>query len=151
MELQTVEYKKWLESIKNKIKTAQYKAALSVNTQLMELYWVLAKDIVSKQKDANWGDSILEQLSIDLKIEFPTVGGFSRRNLYAIRQWHLFYSSVSEFVPQPVAQIPWGHNRLIISKIKNTEEALFYCNATVFNGWKEKSFGLRCFCEELWK
>ena len=59
--------------------------------------------------------------------------GFSRRNLYAIRQWYLFYNTVSEFVPQVVAQIPWGHNRLIISKIKNTKEALFYCNATAEN------------------
>jgi predicted nuclease of restriction endonuclease-like (RecB) superfamily len=143
MELQTVEYKKWLESIKHKIRTAQFKAALTVNAQLMELYWVLAKDIVSKQQEANWGDSILEQLSIDLKIEFPTVGGFSRRNLYAIRQCYLFYSSVSEFVPQAVAQIPWGHNRLIISKIKNTDEALFYCNATTYNGWNREQLEIQ--------
>ena len=138
MELQTVEYNKWLESIKKKIKTAQFKAALSVSAQLMELYWVLAKDIVNKQQEANWGDSILEQLSIDLKIEFPTVGGFSRRNLYAMRQWYLFYNPISEFVPQLVAQIPWGHNRLIISKIKDVSEALFYCNATTYNGWNRE-------------
>ncbi|MFA9190495.1 PDDEXK nuclease domain-containing protein [Flavobacterium sp. FZUC8N2.13] len=143
MELQPKEYKKWLENIKHKIKTAQFKAALSVNTQLMELYWVLAKDIVNKQQDANWGDSIFEQLSIDLKIAFPTIGGFSRRNLYAIRQWYLFYSTVSEFVPQVVAQIPWGHNRLIISKIKNTEEALFYCNATNYNGWNREQLEIQ--------
>jgi predicted nuclease of restriction endonuclease-like (RecB) superfamily len=55
--------------------------------------------------------------------------------LYAIRQWYLFYSQHSEFVPQAVAQIPWGHNRLIISKIKNIEQALFYCKATLENGW----------------
>lgn len=143
MELQTVEYKKWLGSIKQKIKTAQFKAALSVNAQLMELYWELAKDIVSKQHEAYWGDSILEQLSIDLKIAFPNVGGFSRRNLYAMRQWHLFYSSVSEFVPQAVAQIPWGHNRLIISKIKDATEALFYCNATAYNGWNREQLEIQ--------
>lgn len=143
MELQAIEYKKWLENIKHKIKTAQFKAALSVNTQLMELYWVLAKDIVNKQEEANWGDSIFEQLSIDLKIAFPTIGGFSRRNLYAIRQWYLFYSTVSEFVPQSVAQIPWGHNRLIISKIKNTDEALFYCNATTYNGWNREQLEIQ--------
>ncbi|MBX2923811.1 MAG: hypothetical protein KF746_16525 [Chitinophagaceae bacterium] len=95
------------------------KAAMSVNTQLIELYWDLAKAIVSKQQEANWGDNIFEQLSTDLKLSFPDINGCSRRNLYAIRQWYLFYSSISEFVPQAVAQIPWGHNRLIISKIKN--------------------------------
>lgn len=98
----------------------------------------MAKDIVDKQQEANWGDNVLEQLSTDLKLSFPDIKGFSRRNLYAIRQWYLFYSTVSEFVPQAVAQIPWGHNRLIISKIKNTKEALFYCSATAENGWSRE-------------
>jgi len=138
MKVQPLQYNKWFETIKLKIKSAQLKAAISVNTQLMELYWDLAKDIVNKQKEANWGDSVLEQLATDLKLSFPDIHGFSRRNLYAIRQWHLFYCTVSEFVPQPVAQIPWGHNRLIVSKVKNTKEALFYANATIENGWSRE-------------
>lgn len=133
-----INYKNWLNSLKQKIKTAQLKAAISVNTQLLELYWDLGKDIALKQKEANWGDSILEELSLDLKLAFPNMKGFSRRNLYAIRQWYSFYAEEFEFVPQPVAQIPWGHNRLIISKIKNTEEALFYCKATLQNGWNRE-------------
>ena len=133
-----INYKNWLNSLKQKIKTAQLKAAISVNTQLLELYWDLGKDIALKQKEANWGDSILEELSLDLKLAFPNMKGFSRRNLYAIRQWYSFYAEEFEFVPQAVAQIPWGHNRLIISKIKNTEEALFYCKATLQNGWNRE-------------
>jgi len=133
-----INYKNWLNSLKQKIKTAQLKAAISVNTQLLELYWDLGKDIALKQKEANWGDSILEELSLDLKLAFPDMKGFSRRNLYAIRQWYSFYAEEFEFVPQAVAQIPWGHNRLIISKIKNTEEALFYCKATLQNGWNRE-------------
>lgn len=113
------EYQQWLESIKHRIKNTQLKVAMNANAQLMELYWHLAEELVQKQKKANWGDSLMEQLSIDLRLSFPDINGFSRRNLYAIRQWYLFYSTSSEFVPQPVAQIPWGHNRLIISKIKN--------------------------------
>lgn len=128
-------YKQWLEGIKQKIKTTQLKVAVSANAQLIELYWQLAAEIVQKQKAAHWGDAILEQLSIDLKLSFPNINGFSRRNLYAIRQWYLFYSSQYEFVPQAVAQIPWGHNRLIISKIKNIDQAIFYCRATLENGW----------------
>lgn len=135
MNLQDKTYQKWFEGIKHKIKSAQLKVAVSVNSQLMELYWDLAKDIVNKQQEAKWGDAVLEQLAIDLKLSFPNINGFSRRNLYAIRQWFLFYNNQSQIVPQAVAQIPWGHNRLIISKIKNTEEALFYCNAIVQNGW----------------
>jgi predicted nuclease of restriction endonuclease-like (RecB) superfamily len=135
MKIQDVNYHKWLETIKKKIQSAQLKAAVSVNKQLMELYWELAENIVQKQKEAKWGDAILEQLAIDLRIGFPNIKGFSKRNLYAIRQWYLFYRDISEFVPQSVAQIPWGHNRLIISKIKNKDEAIFYCIATLQNGW----------------
>ena len=135
-------YKQWLEDIKQKIRTTQLKVAISANTQLIELYWQLAEDIVKKQQIANWGDAILEQLSIDLKLSFPNINGFSRRNLYAIRQWYLFYSSQYVFVPQAVAQIPWGHNRLIISKIKNTEEAIYYCKATTENGWSRDNLEL---------
>ena len=138
MEIQSKQYHRWLETIKHKIKSAQLKAAVSVNTQLMELYWDLAKEVVSKQNEARWGDAILEQLATDLKLSFPDIHGFSRRNLYAIRQWYLFYSPISEFVPQAVAQIPWGHNRLIISKIKDTKEALFYANAVLENGWSRE-------------
>jgi len=143
MEIQNKQYYNWLENIKQKIKTAQLKVAVSINTQLMQLYWELAKEIVEKQNDSSWGDSILEQLAIDLKLNFPDIKGFSRRNLYAIRQWYLFYSSSSEFVPQAVAQIPWGHNRLIISKIKSTTEALFYCKATIENGWSREQLEIQ--------
>lgn len=133
-----IHYKNWLKKLKQKIKAAQLKAATTVNTQLLNLYWDLGHDISLKQKEANWGDSILEQLSLDLKLAFPDMKGFSRRNLYAIKQWYSFYVKESEFVPQAVAQIPWGHNRLIISKIKNRDEALFYCKATLQNGWNRE-------------
>jgi predicted nuclease of restriction endonuclease-like (RecB) superfamily len=135
-------YKQWLEDIKQKIRTTQLKVAVSANTQLIELYWQLAEDIVKKQQSSNWGDAVLEQLSLDLKLTFPSISGFSRRNLYAIRQWYVFYSSKYEFVPQAVAQIPWGHNRLIISKVKNIEQAVFYCRATLENGWNRDNLEL---------
>lgn len=135
-------YKQWLENIKHKIKAAQLKAAVSVSSQMLEMYWQLAEEIVAKQKTANWGEAVLEQLSIDLKLSFPNINGFSRRNLYAIRQWYLFYSTQHEFVPQLVAQIPWGHNRLIISKVKNVGEAIFYCKATLENGWNRDNLAL---------
>ncbi len=136
-------YKIWLEKLKQKIRISQLKAAVSLNAQLMELYWDLAKEIIAKQHESTWGDAILEQLSTDLRLSFPNIKGFSRRNLYAIRQWYLFYNPSAEFVPQSVAQIPWGHNRLIISKIKNVEEALFYCNATLQNGWNREQLEIQ--------
>jgi len=117
------------------LKNVALKAAVAVNSQLMKVYWELGQEIVQKQKEAQWGDAILEQLSIDLKISFPNINGFSKRNLYAIRQWYLFYSQQFTFVPQAVAQIPWGHNKLIISQTKNLDEALFYAQTTIENGW----------------
>ena len=101
-------YKEWLEQLKAKIQSAQLKASIAVNSQLLQLYWDLGKEIVQKQSQATWGDAVLEQLSLDLRLSFPTIKGFSKRNLYAIRQWYLFYSQQFEFVPQAVAQIPWG-------------------------------------------
>ena len=103
------------------------------------MYWQLAEAIVQKQKTTQWGESVMERLSIDLRLAFPNITGFSRRNLYAIRQWYLFYSAEYQFVPQLVAQIPWGHNRLIVAKIKDREQALFYCRATVEHGWSRDS------------
>lgn len=129
------EYIAWLKELKDRIRKAQIKAGLAVNSTLLELYWQIGKEVVEKQKKASWGSGIIEKLANDLKHEFPDIKGFSRRNLYAIRQWYLFYSQESAIVPQPVAQIPWGHNRLIISRIKNIKEALFYAHATMENGW----------------
>lgn len=135
MEIQGTQYSVWLDDIRQRIRAARLKAALAVNAQLLDVYWELGKEIVQKQDEAGWGDSVLEQLSTDLRMSFPDMKGFSRRNLYAIRQWYLFYSQAFEFVPQIVAQIPWGHNRLIISKTKDTDEALFYAQACIENGW----------------
>ncbi len=129
------EYRIWLTELKTKIRRKQIQAALSVNRTLLELYWDIGKDIVEKQENAIWGSNFIEQLSVDLRQEFPEIKGFSRRNLYAIRQWYLFYSTQFEFVPQAVAQIPWGHNRLIIGKIKDINKAIFYSQSTVENGW----------------
>jgi predicted nuclease of restriction endonuclease-like (RecB) superfamily len=99
------DYKIWIDSLKSKIKSARVKVALSVNSQLIELYWEIGKDISEKAKNAGWGLGVIEQISTDLKHEFPEMKGFSRRNLYAIKQWYEFYNKDFEFVPQPVAQI----------------------------------------------
>lgn len=74
-------YKSWFATLKFKIKNAQIKAAVSVNTQLIELYWELGQEIIVKQESSDWGSSFIEQLSVDLKQSFPNIKGFSRRNL----------------------------------------------------------------------
>lgn len=129
------EYKDWINNLKGKVQNAQSKVALSVNQAVLDLYWEIGKEIEVKLKNANWGTKIIDQISKDLMLEFPNIKGFSKRNIYAMRQWYSFYSQISSFVPQAVAQIPWGHNRLIISKTKDIDEALFYINETIHNSW----------------
>jgi len=132
------EYNLWVQGLKQKIRSAQIKAALSVNTEMLNFYWELGTDIVEKQKTAKWGDGLVDQLSKDLTTEFPGMKGFSRRNIMYIQQWYLFYSQSGLIVQQAVAQlsgIPWGHNITIISKCKNVDEALFYVQATAKNNW----------------
>ena len=128
-------YKEWFAEIKRKVQQAQLRAAASFNTVLIDLYWDLGKEIVNRETGFKWGDNFLQQLSADLKANFPQINGFSRRNLYTIRQWYLFFSQKFEFVPQAVAQLPWSYQRLIVSKIKDIEVAVLYAKATRKNNW----------------
>ena len=129
------DYLEWLNNLKSKIRTTQIKAALSANSELIKLYWDIGKDIFEKQEVKGWGNSIVESLSKDLKAEFPDMKGFSRRNLFYMKKFYNFYKSDFEKVQRLVAQIPWGHNILIISKSQNINEAIFYLNETLENNW----------------
>jgi len=97
-------YKNWIASLKDKIRSAQIKAALSVNEQMIMLYWDIGKSIFEKQQEHNWGSKIVEQMAIDLKRELPDTNGFSRTNLFAMRKFYLFYAT-SELVHQVGGQL----------------------------------------------
>jgi predicted nuclease of restriction endonuclease-like (RecB) superfamily len=132
------DYSVWLKELKNKVRMVQIKAAVRVNSELLQFYWTLGQDIVDKQKHARWGDGFLKQLSRDLSSEFPDMKGFSERNIKYVRQWFLFYNTNNAIGQQAVAQltqIPWGHNIVIVSKCKDTDEALFYVQKTIQNNW----------------
>jgi predicted nuclease of restriction endonuclease-like (RecB) superfamily len=133
------EYRSFIQEVKQRIQSAQIKAAISVNQTLLQLYWELAEQIVEKQRQTSWGDRFLEELSRDLKAEFPEMKGFSVRNLKYMRQWFKFWSASSLIGQQVVAQIPWGHNLMIVSKSKDVEEALFYVQKTIENGWSRST------------
>ena len=131
----TPDFFEWISALKAKIQSARNKLAFSLNSQVLELYWEIGRDIAEKQQKSGWGSNFVEKIAEELKQDFPEIRGFSRRNIYAILQWYRFYSEKYQFVPQVVAQIPWGHNRLIITKVKNIEEAEFYCRAVAQNIW----------------
>ncbi|MBV7338014.1 hypothetical protein KFU94_59265 [Chloroflexi bacterium TSY] len=86
------EYKHWLTTVKATIQQSQIKAVIQVNVELLKLYWQLGAMIAEKQTTAAWGDKLIEQLSRDLRREFPDLKDFSRTNLLYIRKWYLFYS-----------------------------------------------------------
>jgi len=138
-----IEYKNWLRELKQKIKAGQIKAALSVNSELIKLYWEIGAMIVEKQKQSKWGSGFIEQTAKDLRKEFPNIKGFSKANLYLMRRLYIFYNqgdiNVEQLVPQiqrdKLLQIPWGHHVMILKKIKNINEALFYINKTIENNW----------------
>jgi predicted nuclease of restriction endonuclease-like (RecB) superfamily len=139
-ELMTVDphYKQWLTELKQRVLQSQLKAAVKVNSELLELYWQLGEDIVERQKTATWGDKLLAQLSKDLMATFPDMKGFSKRNLEQIRRWFCYWNDESAIAKQAVAQlvqIPWGHNIQIITKCQSMEEAAYYVQSTLEQGW----------------
>lgn len=148
------EYRLWLQNIKTRVMQAQLKAAVRVNTSLLEFYWSLGSDILEKQKTAKWGSGFLKKLSNDLMQEFPDMKGFSEVNLQHIRRWYKYYQpdnndsitacyEISKQadvqlakVPYPeLFQVPWGHNIVVISKCDTIEKALFYIKMTIKNNW----------------
>lgn len=97
------QYKTWLTEIKSLVSSSRAKAALSVNEELIVMYWKLGQMIVAKQKEHQWGDTVIERLSADLRKAFPDMKGFSRANLYNCKKWVLFYGNKK--VQQAVGQM----------------------------------------------
>ena len=137
-EIASTDYRQWLGALKNRFRQVQLKAAVSVNTTLLQFYWELGADIAAQQAEQRWGSGFLENLSRDLMQEFPDVKGFSKRNLEHIRRWYLYWSDQSEIAKQAASQlfaIPWWHNVVIVSKCANLTEALYYVQQTHIHGW----------------
>lgn len=127
-------YKSFLKDIKERLKTAQIRAAMAANSELVKFYWQLGKDIIEKQKTFSWGEHFLEQFSNDIKKLFPEMQGFSVRNIYRMKQFAQLYPDLL-ILPQPVANLPWGHISLLIHSVKETAKRDWYAIQTLKNGW----------------
>lgn len=101
----TSNYANWLTDWKKRIQSAQIKAALQVNRELLLFYWELGRDIAEKQQIAVWGDGLIPRFAKDLKEAFPNLKGFSQRNLFYIRKWYLFYRDQFPIVQQVAGQL----------------------------------------------
>jgi predicted nuclease of restriction endonuclease-like (RecB) superfamily len=152
-------YRALLTDVKARIRVAQIKASLSVNRELIQLYWDIGVVIVSRQRSQGWGKSIVERLAADLQKEFPGMAGFSPQNIWYMRAFCLAWTDEVENLqravgesdreilqravgesspsapPAAVAQIPWGQNIELITKLKNPLQRLWYAQQTTANGW----------------
>ncbi|MDP1549133.1 MAG: DUF1016 N-terminal domain-containing protein [Nitrosomonas sp.] len=129
------DYRQALESIKQRIQTSQTRAVLAVNAELLNLYWDIGRQLDAWQRERTWGSAVVEQMALDLRATYPGMKGFSRTSLFAMRQFYAFFSPQSEVVPQPVGQMPWGHVRTLLAKIKSVDVVLLYAQACSENGW----------------
>mgnify|MGYP003601946335 FL=1 len=140
------DYRQGLEDIKRRIQSAQTRAVLAANTELLQLYWDIGRQLAQWQKERDWGTAVVEQMATDLQSAYPGIKGFSRPSLFAMRQFYAFLSprfGQFEFVSQPVRQIPWGHIRTLLVKVKSVDEALLYAQACVDNGWSRSVLTLQ--------
>lgn len=130
------DYASLLAEVKERIRSAQYAALKAVNTELVGLYWDIGRMIVERQEDAEHGAAIAEQLSNDLRTKFPGISGFSRRNVFYMREFYLLYRN-DERVQPLVAQIGWTHNLVIFQRCKDPLEREFYIRMTRKFGWSK--------------
>ncbi len=127
------EYAAILADLKHQIKEAQLKASMSVNKELLRLYWNIGSSILEKQAKYGWGTKVVRRLVNDLRSAFPTMKGFSLTNVKYMVQ---FAREYPDFLigQQVVGQIPWGHNMLLMDKLKTIDERLWYAKKTIENG-----------------
>jgi|GEM_PF-3400894 len=133
------EYVHVLAGLKKLIQETQIKTVIAANVELIKLYWSIGQTIAQKQTESKWGSGIIEKLAQDLQAEFPGIGGFSKLNIFRMQAFYRAYAIVSQAVTQlessPIFCIPWGHNVVLLHKLKNNDERLWYAEKTIENGW----------------
>ncbi|HNA61979.1 MAG TPA: PDDEXK nuclease domain-containing protein [Rhabdochlamydiaceae bacterium] len=139
-------YKPFLDGIKKRIRAVQIKAAVTVNKELIKLYWSIGKDLIGRQKAEGWGSKLIEKFAKDLQLEFPGIEGFSRSNVFYMRSFYLAYEKVQQAAGQfenlPIFNIPWWHNVILFTKLKETRLRLWYAQQAIENGWSRNMLRL---------
>ena len=123
-------YPALLQELKQRIRESQLRASLSVNRELVLLYWQIGRDILDRQEREHWGAKVIDRLAADLKKAFPEMKGFSPRNLKYMRAFAEAWPD-EQFVQQVAAQIPWFHNCVLLDKIRRQEDRIWYVRASV--------------------
>jgi predicted nuclease of restriction endonuclease-like (RecB) superfamily len=131
-------YISFLQQLKEKIKSAQLRAAAAVNQEVIGLYWYLGRQILERQEKAKWGEHFLQKLSHDLQTDFPETHGFSVPSLKRMRLFAQLYPTL-ELSSQAVSQLPWGHISVLIHKIKDAAIRDWYAEQDLKEGWSRHS------------
>ena len=151
------EYVEWLADVKARFRQSQIKASIRVNTDMLEFYWSIGRDLVALRAEERWGAGVVKQFALDMRQAFPDATGFSHTNVKYMKQWYSFYfkqiTKSHQFgdqleqtvkshqlgdqleMPEIFGFVPWRHHVEIFSKSKSLEEALFYINKVVEGGW----------------
>lgn len=140
-----------LTELKRRIQAAQSRAALAVSRELTGLYWYVGRTIVERQVRAGWGDAVVERIAHDLRHAFPDLKGFSPRNIWRMRAFYVAWSGGSKKLPQAVAEteagtapktlpravaeLPWGHNVVLLEKLARADDRLWYAEHVREHGW----------------
>mgnify|MGYP002783557598 CR=1 FL=1 len=128
------DYADWLAELKTRIHAAQQRASLAVNRELVLLYWQIGRDILARQDREGWGSKVIERLAQDLRNAFPDMRGFSRANLMYMRAFAEAWPDAG-IVQQAVGHLPWGHNLVLLTRLKSPESRLAYARRAVEHGW----------------
>ena len=130
----TTNYRAFLTDLKERVRRAQLSASLSVNRELILLYWGIGRDILARQASQGWGSKVVKQLSHDLRVAFPEMKGFSERNLLFMRRLAETYPDEA-IVKRRVSLLPWGHNIRLMQKVKDPDQRLWYLQQSLEKGW----------------
>lgn len=133
-ELNNKNYQELIESLKTQISQARVRAHLAVNKELIVLYWDIGNKILKRQTEEGWGSKVIENISKDLRNEFPEMKGLSSRNLVYMQTFAKSFSD-PKITQQAAAQIPWGHICVIMDKIQIHAQRHWYAQKTIEHGW----------------
>ena len=142
--LADMEYVEWLSNVKARFRQSQIKASIRVNTAMLEFYWSIGRDLVALRAEKRWGAGVVKQFALDMRQAFPNETGFSDTNVKYMKRWYSFYfervtkgQQVADQLemPEVFGKVPWFHHVQIFCHCATLDEALFYINKTIEEGW----------------
>jgi predicted nuclease of restriction endonuclease-like (RecB) superfamily len=135
-------YSDWLAELKTRIHSAQQRATLAVNRELVLLYWQIGRDILVRQAEQGWGAKVIDRLAHDLRTAFPTMKGFSPRNLKYMRAFAEAWPD-AEFVQAVLAQLPWYHQLALLDKLRSPETRRWYAAKAIEHNWSRNVLAMQ--------